>query len=373
MMIKNYCKRYYSRIGIVIIGIFALLGAERGCCPSCPSAPEDVTKIFIIDNEHVYYTYSNDTLWVRFQYRMKTDLKDSFDYALVYFYGVQSMKSFPQPSPNSPILSDDTIRLPKDSFPTGPLGRRDSLCFTGWAPPDSYDIYVRIECWKQYRGRGGGGAIAQQKGEKPTKVYGPGGRQLVLFMGNRRVCNCGDTLKDPYAYPLMVQVVDSAGNGINGDTVWFKADYGIFEGGVNDFPTITDTFRYFANEELLSGISRQPYYIFPNVPTDIVVTVQAFKSGQMWAEKFVNLRCFNDPETSGLNPPKCHETTDTLNKNIEIPGDGYNDGTGKKTIKVEIDYASDILNIEHIQNGLSYYEANIGNCWLGYNGCQFYC
>ena len=95
-------------------------------------------------------------------------------------------------------------------------------------------------------------------------------------------------------------------------------------------------------------------HIFPNEAKDIVVTVQAFKSGQMWAEKFINLRCFNDNEVSGLNPPKCHETTDTLNKNVEIPGDGYNDGTGKKTIRVEIDYASDILNIEHIQNGLFY-------------------
>jgi len=143
-MIVNYIKRRWGRIGIVIIGICALLGAERGCCPSCPSAPEDVTKIFIVDNEHVYYTYSNDTLWVRFQYRMKGDLKDSFDYALVYFYGIQSWKSFPQPGPNSPILSDDTIRLPKDSFPIGPMGRRDSLYFTGWASPDSYDIYYGL-------------------------------------------------------------------------------------------------------------------------------------------------------------------------------------------------------------------------------------
>ncbi|MGQ9535342.1 MAG: hypothetical protein ACUVTF_08975 [bacterium] len=152
----------------------------------------------------------------------------------------------------------------------------------------------------------------------------------------------------------MVQVVDSGGNGINGDTLWFKADYGVFEGGYNDFPTVTDTFRYITNEELLSGVSRQPWFIFPNDPHDIVITIEAMKGTNIWATKQVALKCFDDNEISGLNPPKCHETTDTLNKNVEISGDGYNDGTGKKTIRVEIDYASNVLHQSEIIEAIDY-------------------
>lgn len=349
--LKNFIKKNWGRVGLFFFGLCSLLGVQRGCCVNCPSKPKDITQIFFVENEHIYYTYSNDTLWVRFQYRMATHLDTSFDYAYVYFYGIQSWRTFSWPSLTSPILSDDTIYLPKDSFPTGPMGRKDSLYFTGWAPPDSYDIYIWIEGWKHGgKGeRGGGAPLAQQKGEQPTKVFGPGGRQLILYMGNRRVCNLGDTLKDPYAYPLLVQVVDSAGNGINGDTLWFTANRGRFaEFDTNDLITITDTFHYIPNESLLSGISRQPFYIFPNTPAnDIIITIRAFKGTNIWATKDVPLYCFADNETSGLNPPKCHETTDKINKNVEIPGDGYNDGTGKKTIKVEIDYASNV-----IQSGL---------------------
>ncbi len=291
--IKNFVKQKWGRIGLFFFGLCSLLGVQRGCCVSCPSKPEDLVEFFILDNKHVYYTYSNDTLWVRFQYRVDPDLGKSYDYALVYFYGIQSWRAFPQPSPTSPILSDDTIYLPKDSFPTGPTGRRDSLYFTRWAPPDSYDIYVWIEGWK-YGGkekRGSGASIAQQKCEQSTKVYGPGGRQLILFMGNRRVCNLSDTLKDPYAYPLMIQVVDSAGNGINGDTLWFTTNRGKFaEVNTNDLLTITDTLHYFQNEELLSGISRQPFYIYPNAPAnDIIIAIRAFKGTNIWAVKDVPL------------------------------------------------------------------------------------
>ena len=163
-------------------------------------------------------------------------------------------------------------------------------------------------------------------------------------MGNRRVCNCGDTLKDPYAYPLMVQVTDSAGNGINGDTVFFSADYGKF-GNSTQVGFITNTVEYVDSTlDCIAAPSGDFPYIFPNEPHDIVITIEAMKGTNIWATKQVLLKCFSDPELSGLNPPKCHETTDTLNKNVEIPGDGYNDGTGKKTIRVEIDYDADIVN-----------------------------
>ncbi len=246
------------------------------------------------------------------------------------------------------------IIIEKENYQYVPVW--DSLYFTGFASQDSYYIYVQIEGWEHHPSlrQGDSAVIAQQAGESSTKVYGPGGRQLILFMGNRRICNLGDTLKDPYAYPLMVQVVDSAGNGINGDTIWFKADYGKF-GNQSSVGFITATVNY--GDSTLDGIAgpSEPFpYIFPNEPRDIMITVEAMKGTNIWATKQVALRCFNDPELSGLNPPKCHETTDAINKNVEIPGDGYNDGTSKKTIKVEIDYASDIIHVDGVRSGISY-------------------
>lgn len=160
--IKNFIKRRWCRIGIFIIGICTLFGAERGCCPSCEK-PKDITVVYAVDNDHIYYTYSNDTLFVRFWYHMEESLQDSFNYAVIYFYGIRAGRQYPHPSSAFYIKSNDTIILNKESFPINPEGRWDTLFFKDYAPVDSYDIYVWLECWKQYPGRQGGAPIAQKK------------------------------------------------------------------------------------------------------------------------------------------------------------------------------------------------------------------
>jgi|GEM_PF-5970531 len=188
-------------------------------------------------------------------------------------------------------------------------------------------------------------------GDSTTNAFGPGGRQMVLFMGNRRICNCDDTLDDPYAYPLLVQLLDEEGVGINGDSLWFEADDGSFE-GANGFFCTTGTYLYMQDEDSVSGISLNPRYIFPDIPKDIVVSIEAWKDNSPWLTKFISLRCFHDNDSSGLQPPKCHETTDKINKDKEIPGDGYNDNDEIKTIKVEIDYA--YISIDNVRSAISW-------------------
>ncbi|MGQ9535341.1 MAG: hypothetical protein ACUVTF_08970 [bacterium] len=161
-IVRNFIKKKWYRIGILLIGIFTLFGADRGCC-ACEK-PKDITVIYVVDNDPVYYTYSNDTLFVRFWYHMEKSLQDSFNYAVIYFYGIRSGRDYPNPSLAFYIKSNDTIIIEKDNFPISTEGRWDTLFFNGYAPSDSYDIYVWLECWKQYPGRQSGAPIAQQKG-----------------------------------------------------------------------------------------------------------------------------------------------------------------------------------------------------------------
>jgi hypothetical protein len=323
-------------LGLMIGAVRAKGG--RSCCGGTDA--EDMCIIYKVINSRYYSPLEFDTLKTRFCYRLVKKQVDSFDYVKIYFFGVPYGQW-----PYQAFGSDDTLRIDKVNYSYDE--KWDTLIFTGFANPDSYEIYVRIEGWQNGR-QVGPTVLAQKSGDTLTKVEGPGGRQLVLFMGNRRICNCGDTLKDPYAYPLMVQVVDANGNGINGDTIWFEADYGKF-GNQSLMGFITATVNY--GDSTLNGIAAPSGdfpYIFPSEPHDIVISIEAWKD-TIWATKQVALKCFADSELSGLTPPKCHETTDDSNKNVEIPGDGYNDGTGKKTIKVEIDYASNIISSDLIE------------------------
>lgn len=334
---------------VVIIGVHA----KNQCCPEAP--PPNYSEVIQITNDVIYYSGQDDTLIVKFAYILRAASTEDFDSISIYFYGIRGWwLKMGVPQEAVYIRSNDTLVLQSWQYNHEYV---DSLFFVDFAPQDSYMIWVRLDghpaSGKAKQGHGV--KICDKESDEPTSVLGPSGRQLILLMGNEQVCNYNDVLYDPYAYPLMVQVVDLNGNGINGDSVYFETNHGSFNGQQSQlFETNTVWYIDSTFDGVAGPLETCPFYL-PNYPCDIVIAISAYKGNwnEPWATKEVTLKCFYDNEPSGLTAPLSHETTEP-GGSVEIPGDGYNDGMGKKTIKVEIDFAANFVIREVVEEAAGY-------------------
>lgn len=252
--------------------------------------------------------------------------------------------------------SDEIVYIATHSTP---FETTATLYFTQFALADSYDVYGVLRLARE-EGKG----IRQvhpivmvDEGDSVIDAIGPGGGRLTIYAGNNQVGNPRDTFGIPYAYPIALRLIDTLGQGIDGDTFIFRCPGAYFGGAWQPDSCRAISLTRIYLDTALSGMVIPSPLILPINTGPYEVNVQWLKGGQVVSEKELKFRVINDPEQSGLSPPHSHETTDSINRNIEIPGDGYNDGAGQKTVKIEIDYDGGIYPYTSVAEASVYCES----------------
>ncbi|MEO0129955.1 MAG: hypothetical protein ABIL02_06930 [candidate division WOR-3 bacterium] len=359
--LKEFVKkipRIYLLIGFCSITTLFINGRGCGCLPNCELELLEPDNELILETKCLRSQYLSgwfDTLRVRLHLGIPDKDKNRDGY--LYFVLVRHRDYFGN-SDTSRIRyrSDEIVHL---STHSAAFETTATLYFTQFAWADSYDVYgvIRLAEEETKGTRQTYSIVIVDEGDSVIDAIGPGGGRLTIYAGNNQIGNIRDTFNIPYAYPIALRLIDTLGQGIDGDTFKFKCPGAYFGGAYqSDSCRVISTTRIYL-DTTLSGFVIPSALILSNSYGSYVLTIQWLKSGEIVAEKEMKFTVINDLEQSGLTPPNCHETTDSINKNVEIPGDGYDDGAGQKTIKLEIDYDGGIYSYTSVELAAVYCES----------------